>query len=69
MKHIIKNLSITPSHQLPLPGHREKWISGLGGAVGIALTLWISQLVPGHHAILIVASMGASAVLLFCRPS
>lgn len=68
MKHIIKNLGITPSHQLPLPGHREKWISGLGGAVGIALTLWISQLVPGHHAILIVASMGASAVLLFAAP-
>lgn len=68
MKRIIKNFGTTSLHQLPLPGHREKWISGLGGAVGIAMTLWISQLVPGHHAILIVASMGASAVLLFAAP-
>lgn len=53
---------------MPLPGHREKWISSLGGVLGIAFALCISQLFPGHHAILLVSSMGASAVLLFAVP-
>lgn len=68
MKRTMKKFSSTSLYQLPLPGHREKWISGLGGSIGIALTLLISQLAPGHHAILLVASMGASAVLLFAVP-
>ena len=68
MKRTMKKFSSTSLYQLPLPGHREKWISGLGGFIGIALTLLISQLAPGHHAILLVASMGASAVLLFAVP-
>lgn len=58
----------TSIHTLPLPGHREKWVSSLGGVLGIALALIISQLFPGHHAILLVSSMGASAVLLFAVP-
>jgi CBS domain-containing membrane protein len=68
MKRTLNLFSTTNQYQLPLPGHREKWISGLGGALGIALTILISQLAPGHHAILLVASMGASAVLLFAVP-
>ncbi len=36
--------------------------------MGIALTLYLSQWVSGQHAVLIVASMGASAVLLFAVP-
>jgi CBS domain-containing membrane protein len=68
MKRAEKSSANTTMSQLPLPGHREKWVSSLGGALGIALALGISQLVPGHHAILLVSSMGASAVLLFAVP-
>lgn len=50
-------------------GHAEKLISAVGGFIGILLTLWVS----GHYlgaqgAALLVASMGASAVLLFAVP-
>lgn len=50
-------------------GHAEKVISAVGGFIGILLTMWIS----GHYlgtqgAALLVASMGASAVLLFAVP-
>ncbi len=49
--------------------HREKIISGLGGLVSILLILLVSrQLVGANDAGLIVASMGASAVLLFAVP-
>jgi CBS-domain-containing membrane protein len=68
----MKRLILFPFHVttrfLNLTSHREKWISGLGGAMGIALTLYLSQWVPGQHAVLIVASMGASAVQLFAVP-
>ncbi len=68
----MKRLILLPyhitTHFLNLTSHREKWISGLGGTIGIALTLYISQWVPAQHAVLIVASMGASAVLLFAVP-
>ena len=49
--------------------HREKIISGLGGFVGILLILIITrQFVEIGDAGLIVASMGASAVLMFAVP-
>lgn len=49
--------------------HVEKLISAVGGFVGIVLTLWISQYFLGSQgAVLLVASMGASAVLLFAVP-
>lgn len=48
---------------------REQWISAAGGLVGILVVLTVSQLLmPGHAAYFIVASMGASAVLLFAAP-
>jgi CBS-domain-containing membrane protein len=47
---------------------RERWISGVGGAVAIALVLLASRAVVGEGAGWIVASMGASAVLLFAVP-
>lgn len=50
------------------PTWRERLLSGLGGAVAIALILWVSRAVVGDGAGLIVASMGASAVLLFAVP-
>lgn len=49
--------------------HREKIISGLGGFIGILLILIITrQFVEINDAGLIVASMGASAVLIFAVP-
>ncbi len=48
---------------------REQWISAAGGILGILAVLTVSHtLMPGHTAYFIVASMGASAVLLFAAP-
>jgi CBS-domain-containing membrane protein len=48
---------------------REQWISAAGGLVGILAVLAVShKVLAGHDAYLIVASMGASAVLLFAAP-
>ena len=50
-------------------GHSEKIISAAGGFIGIALTMWISLHYLGTQgATLLIASMGASAVLLFAIP-
>jgi CBS-domain-containing membrane protein len=55
--------------QLDTTTHREKLISAAGGFVSILLVLMITQhFVPGVSGALIVASMGASAVLLFAVP-
>jgi len=49
--------------------HTEKIVSGIGGFFAISGMLIISQLSVGSHAAaIIVASMGASAVLLFAVP-
>ena len=49
--------------------HAEKLVSGLGGFVGILLILLVTRHFVGNDgAALIVASMGASAVLLFAVP-
>ena len=54
--------------------HSEKIISALGGAFGIAGIMWImdilvqTQVLSVNTSILIIASMGASAVLLFAVP-
>lgn len=49
--------------------HAEKIVSGLGGFVGILLVLALTRyFVPGNASSLIVASMGASAVLVFAVP-
>lgn len=51
-------------------GHAEKLVSAVGGFIGIALTLWVSQHYLGEQgAALMVASMGATAVLLFAVPN
>ena len=48
---------------------REHWISAAGGLLGILAVLWVSHALLGNHAgTLAVASMGASAVLLFAAP-
>ena len=50
--------------------HREMWLSGIGGGLSILTTYWLTGLVADIFAVklLFVASMGASAVLLFALP-
>lgn len=64
--NFIKNLGVGAN----VTGHAEKVISAVGGFISILLTMWVS----GHYlgmqgAALLVASMGASAVLLFAVPN
>jgi len=48
---------------------REHWISAAGGLLGILAVLWTSHFwLDGHGGVLAIASMGASAVLLFAAP-
>lgn len=48
---------------------REHWISASGGLLGILAALWVSHFwLGGHGGVLAIASMGASAVLLFAAP-
>ena len=52
--------------------HGEKWISGVGAAMGILAVWWITRWSLGDVAtpggVLMLSSMGASAVLLFAVP-
>jgi len=49
--------------------HTEKLISALGAFIGILLVFHISHyFLQGMHSYLVIASMGASAVLLFALP-
>lgn len=51
------------------PGHMEKWVSAAGGLLGILAVVAVSRHFVGlQGAAWIVASMGASAVLLFAVP-
>lgn len=53
----------------PHTSHSEKLVATIGGSIGISATFFISYLTVGaDSAILIVPSMGASAVLLFAVP-
>ena len=48
---------------------REHWVSAAGGMLGLLAVLWVSHVwMRGHGGVLTVASMGASAVLLFAAP-
>jgi len=48
---------------------REHWISASGGLLGILAVLWVGHFwLDGHGGVLAIASMGASAVLLFAAP-
>lgn len=50
-------------------GHREKWLSIIGGLLGTLAVVAISQqFVDEQGTVWILASMGASAVLLFAVP-
>jgi len=48
---------------------REHWVSAGGGLLGLLAVVWVSHIYLGAYAGgLVVASMGASAVLLFAAP-
>lgn len=65
IKEVLKIIG-AESHSI---GHAEKFISAIGGFIGIALPMWISFHYLGpQSAVLLTASMGASAVLLFAAP-
>lgn len=65
VKSILKLLGVAPD----ATGHREKFIAAVGALIAIAATMAISLNVVGAQgAALLVASMGASAVLLFAVP-
>lgn len=49
--------------------HTEKWVSALGGFLAIAVMLWSThQFLDLDSSIAVIASMGATAVLLFAVP-
>ncbi|MCP5161045.1 MAG: HPP family protein [Hahellaceae bacterium] len=65
LKELALVLGIAPN----TTSHREKWLAALGGGLGIALVYAIAGTVGDFHtSLLIVASMGASAVLVFAVP-
>ncbi|MDX8379585.1 MAG: HPP family protein [Gallionella sp.] len=64
-KRIISVLGVEQN----VTGHGEKAISATGGFIGILLIMWVSHYYLGEQgAAMLVASMGASAVLLFAVP-
>lgn len=66
MRHLWMGLR---GHDAHPASHAEKLISTVGGFVGILLILLVSsQVLDIHGVALVVASMGASAVLLFATP-
>lgn len=69
MSSIIQTISHFAGISSNKTTHVEKIVSGLGGLLGIFFILLISRQFLGPQAtVLIVASMGASAVLLFAVP-
>ena len=69
MKNIFRALNDFIGLSNNKASHREKLISGLGGFIGIILVLIVTQyFISADDATLVVASMGASAVLLFAVP-
>ena len=51
--------------------HREKLVSGLGGAISIFCVFWLTRFFEQElsASLLLIASMGATAVLLFAAPN
>ena len=66
---LLRELRLLVGVELTPTNHPEKWISAIGGFLGILAVLWISvQAVGAQSAAMVVASIGASAVLLFAVP-
>ena len=69
MKSLLSRVTDLLGIEFSPVSHVERIVSGAGGFAGILLVLLVSQFFLGlSEAVLIVASMGASAVLLFAVP-
>ncbi|WP_455223206.1 HPP family protein [Kaarinaea lacus] len=69
MKNLIKAFNNFSGLSHNKTSHREKVISGIGGFISIYLILVVTHhYINAEDATLVVASMGASAVLLFAVP-
>jgi CBS domain-containing membrane protein len=69
MENVANWLVLLTGIDLEKTSHRERIISAVGGFLGIGGILLVStSMLPASSAGLIVASMGASAVLLFAVP-
>lgn len=69
MKETLENLAALLGWGNNNTGHKEKWVSTIGGLLGILAVVIISrQFVGVNDAAWVVASMGATAVLLFAVP-
>jgi len=68
-KPLIRRLRALLGIETRPASHHERWLSMAGGVTGIALVFLIAAVVPGAGAgPLVLASMGASAVLVFAVP-
>lgn len=69
IKRTLRELSALFGVESSSTSHSEKWISSVGALLGILTVYWASQWYLDTAGImLMVASMGASAVLLFAVP-
>lgn len=67
--HILKEIGLTLGISPNTTSHHDKIIGAVGGGLGILLTyLTCTTLLGDQSSILLVASMGASAVLMFAVP-
>lgn len=65
MRHLFSLIGI----ELSVVSYKEKLVSTFGGVLSISILVWLtSQAVGTGSAIFVIASMGASAVLLFAVP-
>ncbi|MCI0507059.1 MAG: HPP family protein [Gammaproteobacteria bacterium] len=64
MKAILKFLGIESN----TTSHAEKWVSAVGGFTGILITISVCSYYLGSDAYFVVASLGASAILVFALP-
>ncbi|RYZ86342.1 MAG: HPP domain-containing protein, partial [Moraxellaceae bacterium] len=74
IKHVIHEIRLLLGIERNTTTHAEKWISGLGALMGIIAVYWITRWCFPHGymenagTLIMVTSMGASAVLLFAVP-
>lgn len=69
MKKLSTFLQMTTKDDITPGGQLEKWLSGIGAMLGLAVVYIVNaEVLMVDQAHLLIASMGASAVLLFAIP-
>lgn len=74
LKHYLHELRLLIGFERNTTSHGEKWISGIGAMLGILAVYWVTRWQFPHGfmenagSLIMVTSMGASAVLLFAVP-